>query len=30
VVAQAGSSEAGRRLASRVADMIFTAQSVLS
>ncbi|MBK1659087.1 LLM class flavin-dependent oxidoreductase [Paracraurococcus ruber] len=30
VVAQAGSSEPGRRLASRVADMIFTAQSVLS
>jgi alkanesulfonate monooxygenase SsuD/methylene tetrahydromethanopterin reductase-like flavin-dependent oxidoreductase (luciferase family) len=30
VIAQAGSSEPGRRLASRVADMIFTAQSVLS
>jgi len=29
VIAQAGSSEAGRRLASRIADMIFTAQSVL-
>jgi N-acetyl-S-(2-succino)cysteine monooxygenase len=30
VIAQAGSSEPGRRLASRIADMIFTAQSVLS
>ena len=30
VIAQAGSSEAGRRLASRVADLIFTAQSVLA
>jgi len=30
VVAQAGSSEPGKRLASRIADMIFTAQSVLS
>jgi len=30
VIAQAGSSGDGRKLASRVADMIFTAQSVLS
>ncbi|WP_198372534.1 LLM class flavin-dependent oxidoreductase [Roseomonas rosulenta] len=30
VIAQAGSSDDGRKLASRVADMIFTAQSVLS
>ncbi len=30
IIAQAGSSEAGRRLASRVADLIFTAQSVLA
>ena len=30
VIAQAGSSEPGRALASRIADMIFTAQSVLS
>jgi FMN-dependent oxidoreductase (nitrilotriacetate monooxygenase family) len=30
VIAQAGSSEPGRRLSSRIADMIFTAQSVLS
>jgi FMN-dependent oxidoreductase (nitrilotriacetate monooxygenase family) len=30
VIAQAGSSEPGKKLASRVADMIFTAQSVLS
>ncbi len=30
VIAQAGSSADGRKLASRVADMIFTAQSVLS
>ncbi|MDB5379298.1 MAG: nitrilotriacetate monooxygenase [Rubritepida sp.] len=29
IIAQAGSSEVGKRLASRVADMIFTAQSVL-
>ncbi|WP_145144805.1 LLM class flavin-dependent oxidoreductase [Roseomonas gilardii] len=29
VIAQAGSSEAGMRLASRIADLIFTAQSVL-
>lgn len=30
VIAQAGSSEPGRALASRIADMIFTAQSVLA
>ena len=30
VIAQAGSSEVGKRLASRCADMIFTAQSVLA